>query len=73
MEYFPKMEYYPKMLLREPNTALKRCENCGLKSVVEKHVFSVSKKKKKWLVSWFKQHFSVFKKYKICVWYVCFK
>ena len=25
---------------------LKRCENCGLKSVVEKHVFSVSKKKK---------------------------
>ena len=40
------MEYFPKMLLREPNTALKRCENCGLKSVVEKHVFSVSKKKK---------------------------
>ena len=28
------------------NCCLKRCENCGLKSVVEKHVFSVSKKKK---------------------------
>ena len=25
---------------------LKRCENCGLKSVVEKCVFSVNKKKK---------------------------
>ena len=36
------------------NYCLKRCENCGLKSVVEKHVFSVSKKKKMCLVSWFK-------------------
>ena len=29
------------------NCCLKRCENYSLKSVVEKHVFSVRKKKKK--------------------------
>ena len=28
------------------NCCLKRCENCGLKSVVEKRVFSVNKTKK---------------------------
>ena len=28
------------------NCYLKRCENCGLKSVVEQHVFSVNKTKK---------------------------
>ena len=28
------------------NCCLKRCENCGLKSVVEQHVFSVNKTKK---------------------------
>ena len=35
------------------NCGLKRCENCGLKSIVEKCVFGVCKKKK-CLVSWFK-------------------
>ena len=49
------------------NCCLKRYENYGLKSVVEKHVFSVNKTKKMCLISWFKQHFSMFKKYKICV------
>ena len=28
------------------NCCLKKCENCGLKSVVEKHIFSVNKTKK---------------------------
>ena len=40
---------------RVQNGNLKRCENCGLKSIVEKYVFGVcKKKKKKCLVSWFK-------------------
>ena len=32
---------------RVQNGCLKRCENCGLKSIVEKCVFGVCKKKKK--------------------------
>ena len=52
------------------NCCLKRCENCGLKSVIEKRVFSVNKTKKVFDIR-FKEHFLVFKKYKICVWYVC--
>ena len=28
------------------NCCLKRCENCGLKNVVKKHIFSVNKTKK---------------------------
>ena len=47
------------------NCCLKRCENYSLKSVVEKHVFSVrKKKKKKCFVSWFKQHFQCSKNIK---------
>ena len=42
------------LVIEFKNYCLKRCERCGLKSVVEKRVFSVYKTKKMCLVSWFK-------------------
>ena len=35
-----------RLVIEFKNCCLKRCENCGLKNVVEKRVFSVNKTKK---------------------------
>ena len=44
-----------RLVIEFKNFCLKRCENCGLKSVVEKNVLVfIKQKKKKCLVSWFK-------------------
>ena len=54
------------------NCCLKRCENYGLKSIVEQRVFSVNKTKK---CVWYHSLNNIFqysKKCKIYVWYICF-
>ena len=37
---------WARLVIVFKNCCLKKCENCGLKSVVEKRVFSVNKTKK---------------------------
>ena len=47
----PPIRLRARLVIVFKNCCLKRCENCGLKSVVEQRVFSVNKTKKMCLVS----------------------
>ena len=44
--YFHSKTPRARLVIVFKNCCLKRCENCGLKSVVEQRVFSVNKTKK---------------------------
>jgi len=41
-----KKKIRARLVIEFKNYCLKKCENCGLKSIVEKRVFDVCKKKK---------------------------
>ena len=53
------------------NCCLKRCENCSLKSIVEKRVFSVYKTKKYVWYHGLNDMFQCLKNINMCLIYMC--
>ena len=60
-----------RLVIEFKNFCLKRCENCGLKSVVEKRVFSFYKTKKYVWYHGLNNMFQCSKNIKMCLVCVC--